>query len=56
MTTTSNAQGKIQFIQNHQTALDAGKYTIDINQTITINSENNSEKPVNQEFKSSLVL
>ena len=56
MTTTSNAQGKIQFIQNHQTALDAGKYTIDINQTITINSENNSEKPVNQEFKSSLVF
>jgi hypothetical protein len=52
MTTTSNAQGKIQFIQNHQTALDAGKYTIDINQTITINSE----KPVNQEFKSSLVF
>lgn len=52
MTTTSNAQGKIQFIQNHQTALDAGKYTIDINQTIRINSE----KPVNQEFKSSLVF
>ncbi|MEM6520506.1 MAG: hypothetical protein AAF722_14390, partial [Cyanobacteria bacterium P01_C01_bin.70] len=34
--TDPTAQGQIQFIQSHQTALDTGKYKIDIQQTVRI--------------------
>lgn len=36
--TDTTIQGQIQFIENHQTALDAGEYKIDIEQTISINN------------------
>ena len=40
--TDQKAKGQIQFIQSHQTPLDAGEYTISIQQTIEIENINDS--------------
>ena len=43
----SSATPKIQFIQNHQTALDAGEYKVEITQTININNQPPKVKKTN---------
>jgi hypothetical protein len=56
--TDQKAKGQIQFIQSHQTPLDAGEYKVEIQQTIQINGKTpkidkqEDEKP----FKSSLTF
>jgi hypothetical protein len=43
-TTQDSLLGKVQFIQNHQTALNAGEYTIDIKHKIKVSQTINNEK------------
>ncbi|MEC4815236.1 MAG: hypothetical protein SAK29_18450 [Scytonema sp. PMC 1069.18] len=43
--TDTTAQGQIQFIQNNQTSLDAGKYKITVKQTVTINNQEQEDSP-----------
>ncbi|MEM1369530.1 MAG: hypothetical protein AAGG02_16280 [Cyanobacteria bacterium P01_H01_bin.15] len=47
--TDPTAQGQIQFIQSHQTALDAGKYKLAIQQTVKI-------ADINDDFSSQLTF
>ena len=47
--TDTTAKGQIQFIQNHQTPLDAGEYKIEIQQAITIDN-------INDRFTSNLTF
>ncbi|MDJ0716841.1 MAG: hypothetical protein QNJ54_21945 [Prochloraceae cyanobacterium] len=48
--TDTTAKGQIQFIQNHQTPLDAGEYKIELEQTIKIDNINNDTFTSNLTF------
>lgn len=45
----TTAKGQIQFIQNHQTALDAGEYKVEIEQTVKIDN-------INEKFAANLTF
>ena len=50
--TDTTAKGQIQFIQSHQTPLDVGEYKIEIEQTVQIDDNNNT----NETFASNLTF
>jgi hypothetical protein len=54
MPTDTTAKGQIQFIQNHQTALNAGEYNISIEQSISITIDDKDK--TSQKFTSNLTF